>query len=297
MSHSTAKIKTLFIVNPFSGVGRQRDVSELVHKHLDAALFDYRVVYTEAAGHASRLSKAARDNGYELIVAVGGDGTMNEVAVPLIGSDVTLGMIPSGSGNGLARHLKIPLEIEKAISILNHQTKRRIDTVKVNDRYFLSIAGVGFDAYVAFKFANHRRRGFLQYARIVLLTYFRYRPQEYVLQLDGKTISRHALFISFANSDQFGYNTSVAPQARIDDGLIDISIMRKVPAWQVPFFLIVFYMKKIDRTPYVEMFRSKEVSVEQKKKRMNLDGETVKVGRQLHFEVIPASLNVAVPKG
>ncbi|HZK07328.1 MAG TPA: diacylglycerol kinase family protein [Bacteroidales bacterium] len=296
MNENPTKIKTLFIVNPFSGVGRHRNFAQMVSKSLDASVFDFKVVYTEAVGHASQLSEEARDNGYQLIVAVGGDGTANEVATPLVGSDVTLGLVPSGSGNGLARHLKIPLETEKAISVLNHQKTRRIDTVKVNDRLFLSIAGVGFDAYVAFKFASKRQRGFLQYARIILLAYFKYRPGKYVLHLNGQKITRSALFISFANSDQFGYNTSIAPQARIDDGLMDISIMRKAPAWRVPFMLILFFMKKIDRTKYVEMLKTKEVMVEQKKKRINLDGETVKMGQELHFEVIPASLNVAVPR-
>jgi YegS/Rv2252/BmrU family lipid kinase len=295
MSEMPSKIKTLFIVNPFSGVGRHRMVAQLVAKVLDADVFDYEVVYTEAAGHATKLSKAAVENGYQLIVAVGGDGTVNEVATPLIGSNVTLGLVPSGSGNGLARHLKIPRETEKAIAILNHQKKRLIDTVKVNDRVFVSIAGVGFDAYVARKFADKRRRGFFQYARIILLAYFKYPPGKYVLHLNGETITRSALFISFANSDQFGYNTSIAPQARIDDGLIDISIMRKAPAWKAPFLLILFFMKKIDRTSYVEMLKTNEVRVEQKKRRINLDGETVKMGNQLHFEVMPLSLTVAVP--
>lgn len=297
MSDTRAKIKTLFIVNPFSGVGRHHLVEQMVSKSLDASVFDYQVVYTEAVGHASKLSKAAAKNGYQLIVAVGGDGTVNEVAAPLIGTDVVLGMVPSGSGNGLARHLKIPLETEKAIALLNHQKKRRIDTVTVNDRVFLSIAGVGFDAYVAQKFANKRRRGFFQYARIILLTYFKYLPQKYVLHLNGEQIIRKALFISFANSDQFGYNTSIAPQARIDDGLIDISIMRKAPAWKAPFLLLLFFMKKIDRTNYVEMIRASEVLVEQKKRRINLDGETVKMGQKLHFRIIPLSLTVAVPNG
>ncbi|NLO49557.1 MAG: diacylglycerol kinase family lipid kinase [Bacteroidales bacterium] len=296
MSNNSTKIKTLFIVNPFSGVGRHRNLTQMVSKFLDASVFDYQVVHTEAAGHASKLSEAARDNGYQLIVAVGGDGTVNEVAAPLVGSNVTLGLVPSGSGNGLARHLNIPLETEKAIAVLNHQKTRCIDTVKVNDRLFLSIAGVGFDAYVAWKFASKRRRGFFQYARIILLAYFKYRPGKYVLHLNGQQITRSALFISFANSDQFGYNTSIAPQARIDDGLMDISIMRKAPAWKVPFLLILFFMKKIDRTKYVEMLKTSEVRVEQKKKHINLDGETVKMGRELHLEVMPASLNVAVPK-
>lgn len=292
-----SKIKTLFIVNPFSGVGQHRMVAQLVAKVLDANIFDYEVVYTDREGHARQLSKAAAENDYQLIVAVGGDGTVNEVAAPLIGTEVTLGIVPSGSGNGLARHLKIPLETEKAIDILNQQTKRRIDTVKVNDRVFMSIAGVGFDAYVARKFADKRRRGFLQYARIILLAYFKYPSGKYVLHLNGETITRSALFISFANSDQFGYNTSIAPQARIDDGLIDISIMRKAPAWKVPFLLTLFFMKKIDRTKYVEMLKTNKVMVEQKKGRINLDGETVKMGKQLQFEVMPLSLTVAVPNG
>lgn len=295
MENRINKLKIIFIVNPFSGIGRQKGIELQIEKNLDVGKFAYKVVYTEAPNHARTLSEQAMMENFDVIVAVGGDGTVNEVAQPIVGTKTLLAIIPSGSGNGLARHLHIPIETEKAIQVINALNSKSIDTVEVNNQFFVSIAGVGFDAQVARKFAGQKRRGFFKYMQITFREYFRYRPKKFTMVVDGQKIVRRALFISFANSDQFGYNTSISPNARIDDGLIDICIMKKVPFWKILLVIPLLFTKKIDRSPYMEIIRAKMVDIKQKKKTINLDGEPVKMSRQLHIEVKPKSLWVIVP--
>ena len=292
---NTTKIRALFIVNPFSGIGRHKDIEKHLIKVLDHEKFDYTVEYTNAPGHATELSKNAMDSGYGIIVAVGGDGTVNEVARPLVKTEIILGIIPSGSGNGLARHLGIPMETDRAIRLINNGFVKNIDTVKANDYLFLSIAGIGFDALVAQKFAGQKLRGFFKYVFISITEYFPYEPTVFKMSIDGQKIDREALFISFANSDQFGYNTSIAPKAKIDDGLIDVCIVKKFPVWVSPFLAPMLISKKIDQTPYVEIIRAREVLLRRKHKIMNLDGEPVKLKKRLHIRVVPTSLKVIVP--
>lgn len=296
MGEKDQKIKALFIVNPFSGIGRHKAIERHLKHRLDHDRFDYELVYTEHPRHASELSSKAVKNNVGLVVAVGGDGTVNETATPLVGSAVSMGIIPSGSGNGLARHLKIPMETDRAIRLLNAMNTRKIDTVEVNDQFFLSIAGVGFDAFVARKIAGKKKRGFFKYFQIAVSEYLRYRPKKFSMVVDGKKVKRKALFISFANSDQFGYNTSIAPHAKVDDGMIDICIMKKVPLWKTIFLLPLLFTGKIYRSPYIEIIRAREVDLKQKKKRINLDGESVKMSKKIHIKVVPRSLEVVVPQ-
>lgn len=295
MEKNENKLPILFIVNPNSGVGRKKLFEYQLERKLDLHKFDYKVEYTQYPRHATELSADGYENGYRVIVAVGGDGTLNEVARPLIGKEVTVGVIPSGSGNGLARHLNIPVETDKAIRIINLMHTRRIDTVEINNQIFLSIAGVGFDALVAEKFARQSQRGFFGYAKVAIREYLRYRPSTFKLTINGKKIKRKALFISFANSDQFGYNTSIAPNANIEDGMIDVCIARKPTLWETILYAPFLLLKRIHQTPYVEIIRTKDLDIRQKKKIINLDGEPVKLGKRLHIHVIPKSLSVIVP--
>jgi len=287
MDNSSSKTKALFIVNPFSGIGQHREVEKHLEKVLDKDKFNYSVKYTECIGHATELSKIGAEDGCEIIVAVGGDGTVNEVSRPLIGKDIMMGIIPSGSGNGLARHLRIPMETDKAIRLINTKHTLAIDTIKANDHVFLSIAGIGFDALVARKFAKQKYRGFLKYVFISITEFFPYEPTTFKIVADGKEIEREALFISFANSNQFGYNTIISPEAKIDDGMVDICIVKKFPAWVSPFLAPMLIAKKIDQTPYVEIIRAKEIFVKRKHKYMNLDGEPIKIKKRLHIRVVP----------
>jgi YegS/Rv2252/BmrU family lipid kinase len=292
---SEIRKKILFIVNPFSGVGRHKSIEKHIEKVLDHGLFDYEVKYTEAPHHATELTQNAINHKFDIVVAVGGDGTVNEVAKAIVGTDVILGIIPSGSGNGLARHLNISVFPEKAIRVINNQNVKKIDTAQANEQFFVNLAGVGFDALVAKKFAGQQRRGFFKYFKIAVQEYLRYEPTKFTMIVDGQKIKRKALFISFANSDQFGYNTSIAPQAKIDDGFIDISIVKKIPLWKTLFTATLLYSKQINRSKYIEVLRAKEVQIIRKKKTIHLDGEPIKLSKNLIVKVNPSSLSVLVP--
>ncbi|MEI6455362.1 MAG: diacylglycerol kinase family protein, partial [bacterium] len=177
--------KILFIVNPISGDGRQEKTVSLIKKNLDISRYSYEIIITEMAGHATELSKQAAAAGTDIVVAVGGDGTVNEVAQGLVGTDSILGIIPKGSGNGLSRHLKIPMNLKQAIGIINKGRVVKIDTATLNDDLFVSVAGVGFDASVAKKFARAGKRGFLTYFKITAGSYHSYKAKKYILNVDG----------------------------------------------------------------------------------------------------------------
>lgn len=287
-----------FIVNPASGSSRSRskDVAQLIDQYLDKTVFIPEITFSSAPGQSFILSREAADQGIDIVVAVGGDGSVNEVAKGLTGYNVTLGIIPIGSGNGLARHLNIPMDISKAIEILNLGKTMLIDTVSINDNQFISIAGVGFDALVADKFAQSETRGFLTYFRIATRAYPFYKPKKYELDIDGEIIKRRALFISFANSDQFGYNTTIAPNADITDGLIDVCIVQKIPMFKAPLIAHLLLAKKIDQSSYVEIIKARQVFLRRRKNEIiNIDGEPVLLSRNLSLKVNHLALRVAIP--
>lgn len=287
-----------FIINPLSGVKgtRKLNFEETVAVTLDLSKYTFSAEYTESGEHVIECSKQAASKGVDVIVAVGGDGTANRVITGMAGSNSIFALIPAGSGNGLARFLNIPLDVTKGIEMINAFNVRSIDTVDVNGHIFASIAGVGFDALVARKFAKAERRGFLTYFRIALQAYPGYRPRKYRMIIDGEEVYRKALFVSFANSNQFGYNTVIAPEARIDDGFVDVCIVKKAPVLETPFILSQVWRNKIESSGYLEIIKAKEIILKRNKnKSINLDGEPVKVGNDLLIKVHPASLKMITP--
>jgi diacylglycerol kinase (ATP) len=296
MEEKQGKKKIVFIINPISGIGRQKNIEGLIGTQLDAALYDFEIRTTTGPGHATVLAANAVAEGVDVVVAVGGDGTVNEIGQALIGHPAALGIIPTGSGNGLARHLKIPFKFSKAIEVLNRCKIRKIDTATINGQIFLSIAGVGYDAYVAKKFADAPKRGFFTYFRIVSNEYPLYKPKKYLLEVDGKIIRRKALAITFANSNQFGNNTSIAPAAKLDDGYVDICILRRIPLLLMPFYVPLLFTKVFHKTHYIEIIRAKQATVTRKKgKTIHLDGDPAKTGKVIEMKVNPLSLNIIVP--
>ena len=290
------KKKVLFIINPKSGIGKHKLLESYINKALDKNRFEYDISYTKFAGQGTVLSKEAVDKAYDIVVASGGDGSVNEVARGLIGSKTLLGIIPVGSGNGLAHHLQIPVNLIQAIELINKTKTINIDTACINDKLFVSIAGIGFDALVAKKFTKVKRRGFLSYFKIIAKEYPKYKPQKYEINIDGKQFTRTALFISFANSDQFGYNTLIAPKAKIDDGMIDVCIVKKAPVIELPFLAHLLYWKQIDKSKFIETIKGKEIKIKQENKLIvNIDGDPVKLEKDIEVKINPLSLKIIVP--
>ena len=296
MATGNSPKRILFIVNPISGIGKQKGVERLIEERLDKSLFIPSIAYTDAPGHASEISRTAAADGIEIVVAVGGDGTVNETAAGLVDTATALAIVPAGSGNGLARHLKIPMNLKGAIEVINKGNILKIDTATINDQLFVNVAGVGFDASVAKKFAAAGKRGFSTYLRITANSYKHYEPKQYTLVIDGKVIKRRALLISFANSSQFGNNTSIDPTASVQDGFIDVCIVGKMPYWKTFFLGPLLFLKKFDQTRYIEIIRAKEVILKRKKgKSIHLDGDPKIMGKELTMKINPLSLNVIVP--
>ena len=286
--------RLLVIINPISGVGRQKTIEKVLDQHLDHSRFDCDIRYTERAGHATDIAREGSRQGYDAVVAVGGDGSINEVAKGLIGTSTTMGIIPCGSGNGLARHMQLPLSPDKAVEILNQYETIDIDTIDVNGNSYVSIAGVGFDAYVARRFRLTKKRGFAGYAKILFSEYPRYKAKEYRMIVDGRELSRTALMITVANSSQFGFNAAIAPTASLKDGLMDVCVVEKVPYLEIPItaeMLVVSH--HFQKSEHVEIIQAKELTIINNDYRwINFDGEALKLDKELHFKVIPKSLKI-----
>ena len=290
------KKKMLVVVNPFSGVGRQKRIETLLRANLNRDLYDYDVRYTEFIHHGTQIAREAAEQGYDVVTAVGGDGSVNDVVQGLKDSPTVLGIVPCGSGNGLARCMKLPLNPAAAIRVLNHDKVGAIDTIVLNDRYIIaSIAGVGFDAFIARLMKAAKVRGFPAYLSLVLREYVSYASKDYTFYVDGRPepLMRTAWFITFANSNQFGYNVAVAPRAKLDDGLIDISIVDKIPLEHAMITGPLVYANHFELSQHVEMLRAREVVVTGNvDKWVNIDGEGENVGKELHFVNHPQSLQV-----
>ncbi|MEA3479184.1 MAG: diacylglycerol kinase family protein [Bacteroidota bacterium] len=288
-------LRIAFIINPISGVVKKDKIINQIKSRLSSK-FDYAVAFTRRPGHATDLCRDFVQQGMNIVVAVGGDGSVNEVAKGLVHTDTALGIIPGGSGNGLAHHLSIPVNFEKAIDIINSANIIKIDTGTINDELFASIAGIGFDGVVARKFSETKRRGFLSYLKIVTETYPTYKPKHYKIIFNDQQIKTQALFITFANSNQFGYNTAIAPEARVDDGLLDVCIAKKPPIIELPYLASLLYWRKIDQSKYLEIYQANKLKVITKKNRwVNIDGEARKLGKKLNIRIHPQSLKIVIP--
>lgn len=275
----------LFIVNPISGVGKQKRIEKVIEENLDLEQFAYEVRYTEFIHHGTEIARnAVAENKYDAIIAVGGDGSVNDVVAGLEGSNATLGIIPCGSGNGLARNLHIPLQPSGAVKLLNKYYTAPIDTISMNGRTIASIAGIGFDAVIAREMKLAKTRGLQAYTKLILNEYPTYKERVYRLLIDGKPVARRAWFISFANSNQFGFNTAIAPLAKLDDGLIDVCIVGRIPLIHLPLTAPLVYMNHFEQSQHVEIFKAHEVKVlNNADEWVNIDGEGEQIGRELHF--------------
>lgn len=289
--------KILFIVNPISGGRDKQRIPGLIEKHLDKNVYEYRISFTEREEHGYMLAKAAVKDNYEVIVAVGGDGTVNEVSKAIIHTNVVLGIIPFGSGNGLARSLKIPLKADEAIRVLNKINIDTIDSAKLNEHYFFNVAGSGFDAHISQCFANNKIRGFVGYIKTTFQELKKYIPQEYDLTLDGVNYIRKAFIVSIANSSQYGNDAHIAPRADVKDGWLDVVVVKPIAWYMIPIVALRMFNKSAESSSYVEMFRAKKIEIRREyDAAIHLDGEPRMEQKDLMIEILPLSLKVIVPK-
>lgn len=289
------KKRICFIVNPISGIGKQKIIEKLVEQTLNKSLFDYEIVYTKAAKHATELAQQAVQNRFDIVVAVGGDGSVNETARGLVGTSASLAVIPAGSGNGLARHMKIPLNLKKAMEVINSGKEVSIDTMLLNNEIFINVAGVGFDAHIGREFAKYGKRGFSSYLKVIQREYPKYRAQDYELIVNGETLYKKAFLISFANGSQWGNNAHIAPLADNRDGFIDIVVLKDVSFFNSLTIGYRLFRKTVHQSPYLEIIKSREAIIKQKNTIAHIDGEPIDIGNQITIRVNPLSLKVIVP--
>jgi len=287
------KQRVLFVVNPISGGKKKKGVQKRVMADLDNAVFDATFAFTGYAGHANALAAQAVADGVDVVVAVGGDGTINEIAAALNDTETVLGIIPEGSGNGLALYLGIPLNERAAIRRLNRAEQMTIDSGAINGLPFFNMAGIGFDASVSDRFANDNIRGAIGYMKAVVSEISTYKPKRYRLDIDGRIMEREAFMVSVANSPQYGNNAYIAPQASVTDGLLDVCIIHKFPLYTIPMMVFHLFNKTADQSEYVEIIRGKHIRIEREAAAVvHIDGEPKEMGTLLDIVVKPATLQI-----
>jgi diacylglycerol kinase (ATP) len=290
------KRKALFIINPVAGGKSKDDVPELIAKNLDKSIFDYTIIYTDGVAHANTIAAGAIGK-VDMVVAVGGDGTVNEIASGIAGSDTVLGVLPYGSGNGLSRFLGVPMDHAKAVRNLNNWHVETIDAGKAGDGWFFNMAGMGFDAHIAEVFSHNKTRGFFTYVKSSFREIVNYKAGKYQLDIDGKKYEREAFMLSVANSSQYGNNAHVSPDASVQDGLLDVCVIKPFPLWRFIEMGIRMFTKTSTGTKYVEIIRGKKIIIKRDGPGpMHLDGEPRIAGALVEINVAPASLRIIAGK-
>ena len=286
--------KIRFIINPISGIGSKNDIPGLIEEHLDLTLFDYDIAMTEYRKHAKIIAKQSTIEGYDVVCAVGGDGSVHEVGTALIGTDTKLAILPIGSGNGLARHLNIPLNVKDAIECINRDMSIQMDTVLVNDKTFLGVGGYGFDAVIAKKFDTHHKRGLRGYIGLLIREFFKYNPINVSIDLDGKVKTLPVVLCTVANSSQFGNGFTISPKSDVTDGKLELLILKPFSIWSAPSIIYRFFSKRSDKSRFTEITSFKNAKIKLSRKIAHYDGEPFEVQDELNVSVVPKSLNIVV---
>jgi len=286
----------VFIINPIAGRKNKKRIENAILGAFTPG--EALVVYSESQGHAQRIASEFVRKAVPFCIAVGGDGTVNEVASALVNTETVLGIIPAGSGNGLSNYLHIPHIIKHAIQVIQNNYIRTIDAGKLNNKYFFCTCGIGFDALVGHDFAHGNKRGLPGYVRSALKQFIRYRAKKYRLKTDGQKQKVRAFLITIANAGQYGANFYISPGAKIDDGLLDICIVKPFPKAAVLPLGIRFLGKRIDRSPYLEVIRGKKVTLKGRKNKqyIHYDGEPMVVRGKIKIQILPGALKVVAPE-
>ena len=285
------KKKIIFILNPISGTVSKAGIPGLIEERLDKEKFDCRIAETKYAGHATELAQQAARQGIDIVVAVGGDGTVNEVGRALVNTKTAMGILPCGSGNGLARHLNLPMNLKKCIDILNDCDIHTLDYGLINRHPFFCTCGMGFDAFISMKFAEAGKRGPITYMQKILEEGLSYQPETYEIEDEEGTRRYKAFLVSAANASQYGNNAYIAPQASMSDGLLDII--------EAPQVAIELFNKTLDKNLKIKTFRARHIHIHRKSEGIiHYDGDPVMADADVDISIVPKGINIIVnPKG
>lgn len=286
-----------FIINPISGTQNKRRIPKMIDKQLDKEQWATDIVFTEYKGHATELARHYAEMGFFAVVAVGGDGTVNEVANGLRDTNTALGIIPIGSGNGFARHMGISLRVPNAIDMLNHVEPISCDYGMVNDTPFFVTCGTGFDAFISEEFQKAGKRGLKTYVEQIVKTVFTYQPEQYRIVGEGVDVDTKAFLITFANCNQWGNAAVIAPKASIQDGKMDIAVCTPFPLILAPTLALGLFTKTIDQGMHVNTLQAKEVTLyRETASPFHIDGDPVEMGTEIHIRIVEDGLKVLAEK-
>ena len=290
------KKQILFIVNPISGTQDKEAILSQIEEKIDKNLFEVSICKTQYAGHAFDIATEAVQNKTDFVVAIGGDGTINEIGRALIHTDTAMGIIPCGSGNGLARHLRIPMDVSKAINIINEANVRAIDYGVIAGHPFFCTCGVGFDAFVSLKFADSGKRGLLSYLENTLQESLTYKPETYEIENSTGSVKYKAFLIACANASQYGNNAYIAPQASLTDGMMDITVLEPFTVLDVPSLAFQLFNRTLDKNSRIKTMRDKKIIIHRAQEGVfHFDGDPTIGGKDLEVEIIPLGIKVVTP--
>lgn len=280
------KKRIIFILNPISGTHSKEEIPNLIDSTLDKEQYDYEIRFTEYAGHAAEIAQDAAQAHFDIVVAVGGDGTVNEVARSLTHTDTALAIIPCGSGNGLARHLCLPLDIKKAIQVINHGRIETFDYGVINELPFFCTCGMGFDAFISLKFAEAGKRGPITYVENVLKEGLKYKPERYEVEDETGAHKYKAFLIACANASQYGNNAYIAPGATMKDGEMDVIIMEPFDVLDAPQMAADLFMKTLGNNSKIKTFRTKKLHIHRKEPgAIHYDGDPIMMGSDIDVHI------------
>lgn len=288
--------RILAIINPVSGTSNKDKIPRLIDTVVDHDQNDVSIIATEYAGHAREIATDAVKDGFDVVVAIGGDGTVNEVGCSLCGTPTAMAIVPCGSGNGLARHLRISMNASRALQVLNNGVVGEFDFCTVNDKPFFCTCGMGFDAKVSDKFANEGTRGFITYIKTTLAEYIKYKPQRYIIDIDGERLEEKAFVIACCNAAQYGNNAYIAPRASMQDGLIDVTVMHPFNIVQSPLIGARLFLRQLGHDHHVSIYRGKHVVIERDHDDvMHIDGDPLMMPARLEIKNRQRGIRILVP--
>jgi YegS/Rv2252/BmrU family lipid kinase len=286
-----SKKKIRFITNPFSGPKSGVKIEQLIKVNINEDIYDYEITNTEYAGHATILAREAVKDNYFAVIAIGGDGTINEVGTALVHTDTALGIIPFGSGNGFSYHLGIRRNVVKAIRTLNDCHVTQIDTGLANGRFFINVAGLGLDATVAYKTKLNSFRGFIPYFINTLRESINFKYLKLHLKTKDKEWEGEYAMAVIANGSVYGYDFTIAPQALLNDGQFDIVLVKRTQVFRYFFLVPRMLNKTIHKSSLVNYFKTDEITIVNKLGGyFHVDGEGFVCDESIHFKVQPSSL-------
>ena len=275
-----------FIINPISGTHSKDEIPKIIETVLDKEQFNYELRFTEYAGHAAEIALECTEKGQEIVAAVGGDGTVNEVARSLTHTDTALAIVPCGSGNGLARHLCLPMDVKKSLEIINASKIEDFDYGVINDLPFFCTCGMGFDAFISLKFAEAGKRGPITYVENVLKEGLKYKPETYVVEDESGKMRYKAFLIACANASQYGNNAYIAPGATMKDGEMDVVIMEPFDVLDAPQIAADLFMKTFGNNSKIKTFRAKKIHIHRKEPgAIHFDGDPIMTGTDVDVHI------------